>query len=966
MKVEGGRKMMPKKNFSDFIVRNRIIVIALLILGLLFFGYEITRLKLNADFSTYLKQDDPLVKEFNRIGEIFAGKSIAITLIDSEDVFSNQTLTLVQKLTEAYENIPGVAFATSLTNVIDFKKTDWGLEVGKLIQNAEIPQSNDDLRKLRDYMMSKERYVGDLVSADGKAAIIVVRFSQAVDEAKVMKELRELTDEIALSTENVSFGGMPALMDSMMMIISKNMNVLLPIMLALIFLVLIVAFRRPAGIFLPLSIVGIAVVFTVGIMSLLGLSIDLLSGIMPVILVAMGSADGIHFMKRYYEIRRLGEKPRPAISRTFAELRSPLVITSITSMIGFASLVISDFSVITRFGIVTSLGIFLALVITFLLLPVVLSFSRKKVPKSQPKIIKKTNPLMEKIAEVIYKKKIAVLVSAAVIAVIASVGIFKIVKDVDWSLCLKRGSKAHRAEMLLREKFGGSLPIQVIVKGDIKDPVTLKSMRYLEQFLNTVPLVSESQSIASIISEMNDVMNDRYAVPETREEVANLLFFIEGEDMIEQLVTSEYNEALIQGKLATMETTHVVHAVDEIDEFVEDFPEELAVFDLREVPPHKKEAFLKIKQRSITANILWNLKARGYDVGGSKIEELVSNALFQEKPEEAVFIMLEDKIVDYLLSEESEIMLTSERKARAIARKLTERLKKDGSLSPEKISFIIRSEIDNAGDDDVEYLNESLMALVPEVANEIKVKNVLEELRLVLPPDSGGKRDLYRDLKGDLWEINENLMVMDLDEYREISGGSNPPRIQEAQVLMSHTGLAPVLNQMEESLIPSQTLTLILALLIVALILSLMLRSVIVGFISIIPISMTIMINFAVMGYGRIGLDAWTSMIASIAIGLGIDYAVHFNSRFKLELSVLKDELQALKRTLGTTGVAIIVNALTVGLGFSVLLLAGGQHIRRFGGLTSLTLFASAIFTLVVLPALILVVRPKFLKKAMA
>jgi len=966
MKIGGRRKMMHKKNFSDFIVRNRIVVIALLILGMLFFGYEITRLKLNADFSTYLKQDDPLVQGFNRIGEIFAGKSIAITLIDSEDVFSNQTLSLIQKLTEAYESIPGVAFATSLTNVIDFKKMDWGLEVGKLIQNAEIPQINDDLRKLRDYVMSKERYVGDLVSADGKAAIIIVRFSQGVIEAKVMKELRELTDEIALSTENVSFGGMPALMDSMMMIISKNMNVLLPIMLTLIFLVLIVAFRRPAGIFLPLSIVGIAVVFTVGIMSLLGLSIDLLSGIMPVILVAMGSADGIHFMKRYYEIRRLGEKPRPAISRTFAELRSPLVITSITSMIGFASLVISDFSVITRFGIVTSLGIFLALVITFLLLPVVLSFSRKKVPKSQPKIIKKTNPLMEKIAEVIYKKKIVVLVSAAVIAVIASVGVFKIVKDVDWSLCLKKGSKAHRAEMLLRQKFGGSLPIQVIVKGDIKDPVTLKSMRYLEQFLNTVPLVSESQSIASIISEMNDVMNDRYVVPETREEVANLLFFVEGEDMIEQLVTSEYNEALIQGKLATMETTHVVHAVDKIDEFVEDFPENLAVFDLREVPLHKKEAFLKIKQRSITANILWNLKARGYDVGGSKIEELVSNALLQEKPEEAVFVVLEDKIVGYLLSEESEIMMTSERKARAIARKLTERLRKDGSLSPERISFIIRSEIDNAGDDDVEYLNESLMALVPEVANEIKVKNVLEELRLVLPPDSGGKRDLYRDLKGDLWEINENLMVMDLDEYREISGGSNPPRIQEAQVLMSHTGLAPVLNQMEESLIPSQTLTLILALLIVALILSLMLRSVIVGFISIIPISMTILINFAVMGYGRIGLDAWTSMIASIAIGLGIDYAVHFNSRFKLELSVLKDELQALKRTLGTTGVAIIVNALTVGLGFSVLLLAGGQHIRRFGGLTSLTLFASAIFTLVVLPALILVVKPKFLKKAMA
>jgi predicted RND superfamily exporter protein len=547
-----------------------------------------------------------------------------------------------------------------------------------------------------------------------------------------------------------------------------------------------------------------------------------------------------------------------------------------------------------------------------------------------------------------------------VIVVLASIGIFRIIKDVDWSLCLKKGSKSHRAEMLLREKFGGSLPVQVLVKGDIKDPVTLKSMRHMERYLNTVPLVGESQSVASIISEMNDVMNDRYVIPESREGVANLLFFIEGEDIMDQLVTPDYNEALIQGKLATMETTLLVYAVEKIEEFVRDFPERLAVFDLREVPRHKKEAFLRVRQKNITANILWDLKARGYNVdNSSRIEKLVSDALFQEGPEEAVFVVLEDKIAAYLLSEESEIMMTSEHNAKTIAREMSEGLRKDGSLSPERILSIIQSGVEKVGDEEAKYLSESLLFLVPEAITEIKVKAVFEELRQILPPDAGEKRDLYRDLKGNLWEMNENLMVMDLNEYQEISGDSNPPQIQEAQVLMSFTGLPPILNQMEATLVPSQTFTLLLALLFVALLLSLMLRSVV-------PVSMTILVNFAVMGYGGIGLDAFTSMIASIAIGLGIDYAVHFNSRFKLELAALKDELQALKRTLGTTGIAIIINALTVGLGFSVLLLAGGQHIRRFGGLTSLTLFTSAIFTLVVLPALMLVFKPRYLKRVNA
>jgi predicted RND superfamily exporter protein len=91
---------MAKRNFTDFVIRNRIIVIVLLILGMLFFGYEITRLKLNADFSSYLKQGDPLVVEYNRIGEIFAGKSLVMVPIESENVFSFQTLSLIKKLTE--------------------------------------------------------------------------------------------------------------------------------------------------------------------------------------------------------------------------------------------------------------------------------------------------------------------------------------------------------------------------------------------------------------------------------------------------------------------------------------------------------------------------------------------------------------------------------------------------------------------------------------------------------------------------------------------------------------------------------------------------------------------------------------------------------------------------------------------------------------------------------------------------
>ena len=125
---------------------------------------------------------------------------------------------------------------------------------------------------------------------------------------------------------------------------------------------------------------------------------------------------------------------------------------------------------------------------------------------------------------------------------------------------------------------------------------------------------------------------------------------------------------------------------------------------------------------------------------------------------------------------------------------------------------------------------------------------------------------------------------------------------------------------------------------------------------------LTILVNFSILGYFGIGLDSFTAMIASITIGLGIDYAIHFTHRLRKEFERSGDERTALVTTLQTTGVAILINSLSVGAGFAVLLLAGGQHIQRLGGLTAVALLVSALFTLVVLPALTLLWKPRYLQ----
>jgi predicted RND superfamily exporter protein len=102
-------------------------------------------------------------------------------------------------------------------------------------------------------------------------------------------------------------------------------------------------------------------------------------------------------------------------------------------------------------------------------------------------------------------------------------------------------------------------------------------------------------------------------------------------------------------------------------------------------------------------------------------------------------------------------------------------------------------------------------------------------------------------------------------------------------------------------------------------------------------------------------------MIASIAIGIGIDYSIHFTNRFKEEFARNKNVTQALEKTLTTTGRAILINALSVAAGFIILLFAQLIPIQRFGWLTALTMFFSSFSAITFLPALFLITRARFI-----
>ncbi len=180
---------------------------------------------------------------------------------------------------------------------------------------------------------------------------------------------------------------------------------------------------------------------------------------------------------------------------------------------------------------------------------------------------------------------------------------------------------------------------------------------------------------------------------------------------------------------------------------------------------------------------------------------------------------------------------------------------------------------------------------------------------------------------------------------------------------VSIAGYADMENAMTTLITGSQISSLIISLILVFIIVALSFKSFSAGILGIIPLSFAIMINFAVMGFTGIRLDMVTAMIASIAVGIGIDYTIHFISAYRNERALSEDLNTVTEKTMLTAGKAILFNASAVAAGFLVLCFSNFTTLKYIGVLVALTMFTSSLAALTLLPVLLNIFKPAFLRK---
>ncbi|MBW2703039.1 MAG: RND family transporter [Deltaproteobacteria bacterium] len=960
------------KRYAEFVIRFRIAIIVLTLGITGWLGYEISTLTVNSDILSYLPQDKETVKVFNQVGKVFGGNSMGVIAFEASDgnVFSAKALKTIRGLTHEYEKIDGVRSVISITNVLDIKKIEGGLEIGKLVPKDRIPETKEELEALRKYTLSKDMYSGRLVSTDGKYSAMMVRLNEGVDRSAVGSEIRDTTEK-SKGDLVPYYAGLPLWMVFINEIIFGDMGLLIPLVAFLVMLILFLSFRTFRGVLLPLGTVLFSTTWALGLMAVFDVELTLISNGLPVLLIAIGSAYGIHMLNKYNELVGGGESPAEGLKLAIAQVGLPIILAGVTTLAGFLSFTTSYLTLIQEFGVFVAIGVFCALLLSTSFLPAVLSLMKPRGTWRARYTGEKTGGvrLMSMLASLVIGRPKMILAGTVVIALVASLGLLNIKRSVNMVEYFKKDSHIRVAEELLENEFGGAMAIQIRVRGPIKDPFVLKEMLRIEKFLKTLPDVSHPQSVADLVCEMNLQMNGRYAIPDSIEKVGNLWMLIDGNSVMEQLVTPDEREAVIQAMVGTADSGKLMKLVNSVNEFVQyKVHREWAVKTMGHEQGAKENGGIAARQAPLDRVV----ELVNFDVAARWSDDSSSLSFLRaaiSKPANHK-VDLGDKahlpgsielLMEYLSGDDGEIEIASDEVLGRLKSGMEEVLAKGDGLSEYAFFPLLRRELDaetlEEDPNAVKELALSLWGLMRERRGALRVAAILGDIKASLPPALRSDPWLMRDLSGDLWALN--------DTHVAVVDDPTSSQASKTKVYLVVTGMPPIYKELDESLVASQYRSLIMAVLIVLLLVALQFRSWVAGLVAIVPIVFTVLLNFGLMGYLGIPLDITTVMIASVAVGIGVDYAIHFLSRVRLE-RIKGGEIEgSIRTTLETTGIAISTNAVSVSMGFIALLFGSLVPMQNFGWMTALTMVVSALSAMILIPAiLILLKRVKFLNPA--
>lgn len=926
-------------NFAKKFFKHPWIVIVSCIILTGFFGFFIKDLKIDNSVRQFLPQKsesyERLVETENQFGSMIV---VGVSLEDKNgNILTPENIQVVKNITDRILELDQVDSIDSLTHIDYVCNQDGSISATQLIPE-DYTGSDEDIFSIKEKLVQwDEMYNRVIVNDDNSATQMQITIHSLSKEEKselekesgtkiltdserqqkVLNEIREIVTEETKNSDNLDFKifGDPVVAENARKFMLSDLLRLIPLVIVVVLLSLYFSFKTADGTFLSLITVCMATVWTMGLMSLCGITFTLVSSVIPVALIAVGSAYGIHVLTHYYvalsqikgEITK--ENYQNAVFSGLKEVMMAVILAGITTIVGFVSLVSSPIEPLHSFAVFTAIGVAISLLLAIVFIPAcLLSKNIKKLNERRFKEVVLSDKVKEKIKHkferhhgksenessggTMYKiysffcgTRPRLIIFTLVIVLFSVIGLRFLKIDTSLVNYFPETCEMRQDIKYVDSQFAGTNSVYFNIygqnPGDMKNPEILKAVDEMQDYLSeNYDGIGKIVSFTTFVKRINqvwfapDLSDSSNAISVNNENIEDFSddFGFGSEDFGDDFSFDDFDF-----DFGETENTSSVPS-DWIDPNIEYKNKLKQIATVEDVLNMLSDAYVKAGGKYATVEKMVDVIEREYNYNGKSYYEIPSDV--------------------------SKYPVVSKQDLEGVI---------DGYLT------LLSGSLDRFLDDD---MNPQVMRITCQLRNHSTQET--------------GK------------------IIADAKQFAK-------EHFPEGYTLEA-TGAGEMEYTMTNMIVSSQISSLLISLVSVFLIIAISFKSGWAGLLGAIPLALSILLNYMTMGFANINLDLVTSIIASVAVGVGIDYTIHFLTTYKEERAKTDNLEEVTKQTFIKSGHGIVTNALAVGFGFLVLCFSKFVVLRYIGILVAIVMFTSSFLAMTIIPGVLNEFNPKFIR----
>jgi hydrophobe/amphiphile efflux-3 (HAE3) family protein len=504
-------------------------------------------LEIDTSAEGLMVEKDPARDYYEQVKQKFGSDSLTIVLVKADDVFAAPALQVIKRISDALERVEGVSRVESLTTVNNIKGEGDALNTDSLV-GAVVPTAPADLERIRGDALGNRVFVGNIVSKDAKATAINVYTETKPGDKQFNQRFSDRVE--ALIKQETAPGltiyqiGSPLTKKTFGEYIQQDQINLIPISLGVLLVILFLAFRMLQGVVVPIVTGVTSIVWGLGLMAIFGLPVNVITAIIPSLLIAIGFTEDVHMLSEYHHLLEQGKDKLTAIRTMIQQSALPILITTITTVLGFGSLITTDITMLIQFGWASALGLTANFIVTVVVLPIMLKVwpvpKRIRAAAFEDEAAHGAIPrMMQRLGEFNLRYRGRIAIATGLVVIGSLIGWYTLKVNTDFISYFPERSFIRQRTKDLHESLAGVVNFYVVVEtgreDGAKDPDLLRKIADLQEFLAGTGQIDKTVSMADYIRKMHREMNGGdpafEVIPDTREQVAQYLLTLEGKEL---------------------------------------------------------------------------------------------------------------------------------------------------------------------------------------------------------------------------------------------------------------------------------------------------------------------------------------------------------------------------------------------------------------------------------------------------